>query len=1198
MRLKKLELFGYKSFASRSELTFGEGITAVVGPNGSGKSNVADAIRWVMGEQSYQALRAKSTEDMIFVGSRRRARLGMAEVTITLDNSSGWLPIEYSEVTVGRRAFRSGGNEYLLNGNRVRYRDILDLLGAAGLGRSAYTVIGQGMVDAALALRPEARRALFEEAAGIAPQLRKRAEAERRIQETERNIERVQDILTEIRPRARRLQRQAERAEEHALVQQDLSELQRIWYGHQWQRLRRRAAEADELCRQRQQHLESARAHARSFQKNQESLLQRQIQAGDVLDKLRDAESDLRDQSARLLQHSSLLDERTRMYTRQREQHQQELASLTSREAIVREELEKTEAQFSQQGIALETAVETLASARGRLRSVEADRQLAAHRRKETWERLSSLTSQISKSEGRLAHLSDQGRDLRQETKVLAKRLAELTERGCELLREEREAQARTMNLANGLAETAEQLASTREQRNSLEESLDRAKTEARTHSVERERLQSRLSAIEHLRDQMTGYFPGVRSVLANDSLDGILGTVAALLTVPKEIESAIESALGSRLQNVVTRRWQNAEQAISLLRQQQAGWATFIPLDTIKPRSPLSLAPQAGAIGVASKLVRCDAEIQPVVDLLLGRVVVVRDLPSARRLLGQRTGATLFVTIDGETVQPSGVLSGGSRRHNSQLLAQEREARSLPEQISELGLAAKRAGERVRDCEEKLKRAQERVTSLTKTAAQTQQDHDRSTHRQRSLERDRADLDRDISWTEKRAGQIEAQIDANRKDGDALRQQLGQDQSLHSELQGELERQEVRLAQVDDPELRSQVADLETQTAVIRRSVESLDALAESHRHNLSQLDEQTSAKSAQITEVESALKRLANDKQRVTPDTQDVQDRLACTRGLLEPAKNAVAELEQEEREVERLHSSSLAQLQEAEIEYNQAVLERDRVQDQRTSLARDIETDLGPVQVPETVSRQLRLDLGADIVELPAVSALPQGLGDEIRQLRARLRRMGNVNPGAPIEYAQVFERQTFLEQQTEDLHNAIASIREVISDLDRVIERDFVATVNAVASAFGDYFRRLFDGGSARLELSDPENPSTTGIEIIAHPPGKRAQRLSLLSGGERALTAVALLFALLQANPVPFCFLDEVDAALDESNVARFRDLLESHAESTQFIVITHNRRTIEAASTIYGISMGEQGVSQSVSLMLNQVAERVGETTD
>ena len=1186
MRLKRLELYGCKSFATRTVFEFGEGITAIVGPNGSGKSNIADAVRWVMGEQGFSILRARSTEDMIFAGSRNRARLGIAEVIITFDNSTGWLPLDFTEVAIGRRAYRSGENEYLLNGNRVRYRDVLDLLGGAGLVRSTYTVIGQGMVDAALALRPEARRVLFEEAAGIAPHLRKRAESLRRIEETERNLERVGDILNVLRPRANSLRHQAERAEEHRQHRKDLQERQRLWYGYQWRRRQRLLTQAEELLREGEARLEAQRAYGRSLEEKQEGIVALQGRQRQLVEKLTSDQGALQAQMETERRELAILTERMRLYRLERESLEIEVQSLASRQGILEREVERTRREVAEQEALCSTGQAELDAARARLSALDASRQDMGKQAAAEEARLAQIIAAASDARARLEGLGERRLELIAERdqveaaqSELKERLAALRVQGERLTQHEQALEQQRLESEGNLARLQEEAAAAREQLAAAEGVVAKAR-------AGRERLGSRRDALTQLREELTGYYPGVREVLGTKSL-GLLGTVANLIQVPQELEQAIESALGPRLQNVVAERWEDAEAAISHLKRTRGGWATFLPLDTIRSRPPLALHPEPGIMGVASALVGFEERLRPVVELLLGTVVVVQDLPTARRLLERRIGATLFVTLAGDTVQPSGALSGGSRRESGGLLAQEREWRALPLRIE---AAEKELAEALQTCaghEEYLAhlfrqiQEQERQLDHLRSKREAAQAAARDHHHEVS------GVERELKWQDSRKGISLRELEELTQRERRLRDDLAARQGGQKAAMEHLSELRQRLASVGDEGLRQRVAELETRDAVTRRTVQSLNALLESHRGNLSQLLDQVVEKQARYTGLSGELQQLAISTEATGARLADLERTVVSHTQELEPARQELVRLERERHDVERQRGRAGERLNELASELNRLILERDRAQGDLTALVREIEADLGPINPPEDAAHQLRLNLGDEIVELPAVASLPAGLTEEIQQLKARLRRLGDINFSAPQEYKQLVERQAFLEGQATDLHDAIAALHEVIHELDKIIERDFSSAVKAVDRSFEEIFSRLFNGGSARLVLTDPESLSTTGVDIIAHPPGKRAQSLSLLSGGERALTGVALLFALLRANPVPFCFLDEVDAALDEANVSRFRELLQEQASATQFVVITHNRHTIEAASTIYGISMSEQGVSQSVSLKLS-----------
>ena len=1189
MRLRRLELYGYKSFASRCAFDLSEGLTAIVGPNGSGKSNIADAIRWVLGEQSYRSLRARTTGDMIFAGGRNRSRLGMAEVILTLDNSEGWLPVDYTEVTVGRRAYRSGENEYVLNGDQVRYRDLLHILGAGGLSNSTYTVIGQGLVDAALALRPEARRSLFEEAAGIAPQLRNRADALRRIEETERNIQRADDILNELRPRATRLRQQAERAEEHLLLRQDLQELERIWYGYHWQRQQAELVHVERHTSEKKTQLEAQARYARTLEERQDQIGARQSDVRQTLEALDHEALSFRDEIESLKREKAIEEERTRLRRQQEKSLEAEIRTLGSRLDILQHEIDQATQELDEQDAVRITKALELDSARKILGEVNKSRSAVQAELEAQTDHLAQVRSDITGLRGNLQQLDERRQRLageREEAATrslnIAKRLQRLEPLAEELRTRERQLAQKQTALQQEQGEIETEIEAARSRLADFEDSL--AKTRA-----EHSRLTARRQALARLRQDLTGYHPGVREVLASrNSLSGIVGTVASLVEVPKELEGAIESALGSRLQNIITDHWEDAERAIAHLKRTRTGWATFLPLDTLRPRLELDLVSDAGVLGVASKLVGFEERLRPALVQLLGRVVIVRDLPAARRLLQRRAGASLIVTLEGETVQPSGVLSGGIRKGEAVLLTQEREWRELAERVATVAAQVEQ--------ETKDRATQrDRLSGLQREAEQRQRqlvllrtERDVAIEDLTSHTQDVREFERDRQRQASRLIQLKSEMQEVDDLGRGLHSKLTEAQANQAATDTCRRRIQQKLTVTDDEGPRRRVAELETHLAVAQRTVESQHRLLGTHQSNAAQVREQIEGKQTQRHDLCAALMDLGRAREITDARLGTLAAQIIALQEAIAPAREELASLAREQQETERQHSQSLDRLRESENDYNRSLLDRDRIRDRQATLSRDIEAQLGPIDLPNTSSRQLRLSLDDFIIELPDVATLPPGLEEDIRHLKARLGRLGGINPEAPREYEQLLERQTFLQGQIADLRGAIASLHEVVHELDRIIEGDFSSTVKTVDAAFSDYFRALFDGGGAHLLLTDPDSLSTTGVDIMVHPPGKRPQRLSLLSGGERALTAVALLFALLKANPVPFCILDEVDAALDETNVGRFRDLLVAHAQTTQFIVITHNRHTIEAAALIYGISMNEQGVSQSVSLMVEQ----------
>lgn len=711
---------------------------------------------------------------------------------------------------------------------------------------------------------------------------------------------------------------------------------------------------------------------------------------------------------------------------------------------------------------------------------------------------------------------------------------------------------------------------------------------------TERAQLLARRASLERMREEMSGYYPGVRHILSQQaSHAGILGTVAQLMTVPSEYEQAIESALGGRLQNIVAERWDDAEWAIAELKRSRSGWATFLPLDTLHARSKMATPSGQGIVGVASDLVRHETRLHDVYELLLGRVLVVENLAAARRLLRSRTGASLFVTLSGETVQPSGAVSGGTRRNNSRLLAQERAWREMPHTIERLEQSLEAARNTLDEAMIQRDTANEERNRITSEARTLDRVCAELRSRAVTAEQEAQQNERENAWLAERGAQATKRLGQIAAQETSLHDELSTLNASRKALSADLASQREALDAIDDEGPRNRLAELETQTAVAHRTVESQRRLLTSHQANLDENSERTDQKQAQIKALDVSQAELGQTISESHQEIARIKGQVEEAKSRIAPANEAHQALQDALRLAERSLNAARVRVQQAESANSRAELERQHEVERRERLVRDIEGALGPVALTDSFTQQLSLGMADDAVELPSVTVLPQGLEQELGRLRRRIHRLGNVNPDAPEEYRQILDRQTFLQTQVTDLRSAIATLNQVIGELDEIIERDFGATVRRVDTAFRRYFRTLFGGGAARLELTNPDDLGDTGVEIIAHPPGKRSQSLSLLSGGERALTAVALLFALLKAHPVPFCFLDEVDAALDEANVARFRDLLAEHSITTQFVIITHNRRTIEAADTIYGISMGELGVSESMSLKLDDMTREL-----
>ncbi len=1196
MLLKRLELQGYKTFATKTEFLFDPGITAIVGPNGSGKSNIADAVRWVLGEQSYRTLRAKRTEDMIFSGSAQRPRLGMAQTFLTLDNADGWLPIEYSEVTIGRRAYRSGENEYLLNGNPVRLKDINELLATGGLSRRTYTVIGQGLIDAALSLRPEERRVLFEEAAGITGYQAKRDNALTRLEATQQNIMRVNDIINEIVPRLKHLERQAQQAHEYGQLCEELERLLRIWYGYRWHQGQKNLALVKVRQEAQREGLNQRKAELQNVEEQLTLIRTQQSQRRRELSDWHNQSSTLHAQAEKVQRHLAVSQERQRLLKQQGAEILAEIGPLEGDHASQKERIERTEAELSrlenlatEQSRQLEEAQTRMAVCQGQRRALLKELTTVRNQALE-------LTTEAVNKRHHLVSLKERRTNVEGEKEKRRQTIAQLESQLASL-----EDQRRQFEVAiDGLAGERKALAGQREElQTAVEDQKGRlAELEARLGQVQRreEHWRARQEVLSRMRQEMEGVRPGVRAILQAAPEDaaglaGIVGLVVSLVRAPADLETAIEAALEGHLQDIVVQTQEQAQAALAFLREKKAGRATFLPLDAARPPEILPPPDAPGLIGLAREVVDFDPQLGPIFQTLLGRTIVVRDLATARRIRSE-THRFDIVTLDGQVLRSDGSITGGQARDEREkgMLAQEREWRELPHRLAQTSEERRQIAAR-RQAEER-----ESQRLLAEMAALSERDRDLETA-MRTKEAERQTTERERLRLKQTLEEETATIEHLARAGEALDEQ---EASLEKEIETlqvqemAIQERTIRLQReleaTTDDDLRHEVTQLQTALAVTEQNRKNQEALLQGQRADLSRQGERLAAKRKRAEELESENEALTTRIADLNSQAQDISARIQALADLIEPAETELAALEGAHTERQEEETKCRARIREYENMYNQTALEMQRRQDELLNLRREIEDALGLVELEwEVLDGQPPLPLKPLVSTLPSVEALPDGLGEEIQHLKARQRRLGPINPNAPAEYAEALERYTFLTAQADDLQQAAQSLRSILAELNQVMEKDFIQTFRAVAAEFRAYFTVLFGGGMAKLTLTDPDRPLESGIDIVARLPGRRRQSLALLSGGEKALTATALIFAILKVSPTPFCILDEVDAMLDEANIDRFRETLEELSTHTQFIVITHNRGTIESADTVYGISMGEDSVSQVVSLKLEEV---------
>lgn len=1176
MYLKRLEIQGFKTFPQRTVIEFPTGVTAVVGPNGSGKSNITDAIRWVLGEQSFSALRCRRTDDLIYSGGGKKVAVGMAEVSLTIDNTDRTLPLDFNEVTIMRRSFRSGENDYFLNKSKVRLRDVQE---ATAPFASSYTLINQGLVDAALTLRPEERRGLFEDAAAISLSVTKRAEAERRLKHTEENLSRVQDLIADIEPRLKILKRQAREAEQVQEVEKALHEALIMLAHLQWHGLQIQLDHAHQQAMQASSHVASAQTeHAQ-----QSAMLDHARQQRTTLQHELDHATATLQEQTRLLEASerewAIVRERIVALEKRTSETHEQIISVQHEHAIAEQRRAELSANRDQAQTAFDYAQNELREIEQHEHSTLAARTTAEQALEQARERAFAAASAVSEARNRERQLSERIVTLQREHSENQRDLSDVATRrdqaqtALEMANAQRDAAEQALQQAQNDEETAQRtLVALRQQRRDAEEAVTIARREV-------DNLHSRFEALRRIVADGAGLFTGVKAALQWAENQHDFALVASIIDVPAELETALEVALGARLQNVITPTWDSAEAAINHLKRSDAGRATFLPLDSLRVQRGSQSPKGAGVLGVASDLIRFPERYERAIQHLLGRTLVVEDLATARRVLREIEGNWTIVTLGGEQVNSSGAMTGGAKTREAGTLRRERELRELPIQLDQArSTLTQREHElqtTIADGANAEKRVRETDQARRQARQASEQARDMAAKRQREYER----AAQDVNWHQLRTD------------------------NAHQEQQNLLAQRDQHQQRIAELETIAAQADAELQLA---RDA-AIAATAASRAS-----DERLAHARAAITSSEIVLKTAleterthVNSLQRLIANTQQLEQRLT---ELDQHQHDLHLERDQHEHERAMLQQAvadahrTHVPLAEQLSAINQTITHAETAERTATqrllALQRDADTAHNVVTQLETRRDQLWERAAEDNLDIEQIAAqpLPDDVPDQAtlqqqaEQLRAKVRRMGVINPLAPQEYAETQERHTFLTTQVDDIRRAADGLRHLINELETAMNARFAATFEAVAEEFSHAFSRLFGGGTAQLVLNDPDSDQG-GIEIIAQPPGKRRQALSLLSGGERSLTAVALLVALLKVNPTPFCVMDEVDAALDEANVIRLRELLLEMSERTQFVLVTHNRGTVEIADTLYGVTMDTNGASKVLSLRLSDLVE-------
>lgn len=1177
MLLRRLETYGFKSFAEKTEVEFGSGITAIVGPNGSGKSNISDAIRWALGEQSIRTLRGSKAEDVIFAGSTKRRSLGAAEVSLVFDNSDNRLPIEFNEVTITRRIFRSGDSEYYINKSACRLKDIHELLADTGLGRDSMSVIGQNKVDEVLNSKPEERRSLFEEVAGITKYKQRKRESLRKMEETNGNLNRVDDLMGEIETQLEPMAENAERTRIYNGLHKDLIAYQATLLINKLTKAEKMISSAELEKSELTDREIAAAAQLAGAEAEKERLANDILCIEDSLVKIDAQIAERGTELERVDGKKAVLEERIRQSAKAQERLMHEADRLVE----LRKDLEEKLA-YEQTNIANRTAEKNKLEERLQQLISEHDSTAAAANvlgrqieegKEQTFnqlQRIANERNELRSAERDLERLMLRKANLEREQSQYAEQLNE-SNKSRNLLAGE---QQKLVSAKNELIDCRRLLD---KQKLSLEETLQEAIKNERHLADQLQETSSRLKILTHMQEDYEGFGRGIKQLLKTQQAwrNKMCGAVAELFTVPDQFVVAVETALGGALQHIITENEETAKQAIEFLKINKLGRATFLPLTTIKPSVPraveIAAAKMSGAVGFAADLVSCDSKYKTVLNYLLGRTIVATNIDTGLKIARESAFSIRIVTLDGQQINPGGSLTGGSvNRRESSFLSRVNEIETLKLRITELN----NKWDTVRSQEDDLKRQVHELDNQLRNLYQQQQD------------------------AEVRQAELVVQLERTGSDSKRMQQAV---QTLQQELQAVTVENDLILKRLT--EMRENVKALETHDSDYKNQVQVW-------QQQFNELQAAKEAFTIEMTEIKIGLaglyqqiEALVSQSRGYGEQVDQLQQQAEQQRTELAQTSLEIAGATEEISVLEALHHDIVEQKVKYQADRQQiygkkmnglaAIQKNDReIRDYRRKYS-DLQTRLHDMQLLATkyqfevthCREQLdQFGLTQEQAQLLQRPGTYEEITGYIRQIEGSIAELGPVNPAAVEEYERLAERHRFLHTQSEDLRSARDYLITIIRDIDNTMSKQFTAAFAIINERFGETFSRLFGGGTAKLQLLEPANVLETGIDILVQPPGKKQQNLSLLSGGERALTVIALLFSFLAFRPAPFCVVDEIDAALDEANVERFSSFLRDYAKHTQFIVVTHRKGTMEAADVMQGVTMEESGITRLLSV--------------
>lgn len=1179
MYLKSIEIHGFKSFANKIVFQFHNGITGIVGPNGSGKSNVADAVRWVLGEQRIKQLRGASMQDVIFSGTELRKPLGYAYVAITLDNSDHQLAIDYDEVTVARRIYRSGESEYLLNGTICRLKDVNELFYDTGIGKEGYSIIGQGQIDKILSGKPEEKRELFDEAAGIVKFKRRKVAAQKKLEDEKQNLVRVNDILSELEKQIGPLEKQSEVAKVYLKKKEELKTLDVNVFLLENTRLQGQLKTIDEKYNIVSNDLESTTARYEKIKEEYEQI-QGQIEFLDEnIEKSRSVLTDTSVLRGKLEGEINVLKEQIKSAKRN-EEH------LKSRKEAVQKDIDEKTGDKS--GILTDKEVIDKQVA-----EIEKSRNEARELLLAVQNKIEELNNHIESGKNTIIDALNSRAGIKSKlgrydtmTEQINIRKAELTSRLLRIKSDEAEQEAVMKKLEGEFEKINEEIRTLNDSITSKEEQLSLMKEELsskdqklRDTQVSYHQEKSKLEALSNLTERYEGYGGSVKKVMEQkDREKGIIGVVADIIKVDKKYETAIETALGGNIQNIVTDDEETAKRMISFLKQNKGGRATFLPLTSIiNPQefnNPEALK-EKGVIGMADELVNVEDKYKNVAKAMLGRIVVVDNIDNAVKIARKFDYGIRMVTIEGELLVPGGAISGGTFKNNSNLLGRRREMEEL---------------------EAKVKKFLKEIDAILEDIAKTKENRNKL---RLAMEEDKSALQKKfIEQNTARLNVIKAQ-ERKEEASEGSMELKSEEREIENQIREiQLSKESVRKELTDSEELEKQVEiqikEFQQQLEEKRQeesgqlaNVASWDVEVEKmlqqqgfHQQNVDRINGEINRYAAELAEIEEGLKQCQEDIVNKENNITQIEQTIAASHTT--------------QGDTELKLKDDIAKKEELSAKQKNFFADREALSDRMTALDKEVyRLNAQKEKFQEMQESQINYMWDEYEITLSDASTLRNeemtdlsAMKKEISSLKDKIKKLGDVNVNAIEDFKNLMERYNFLKTQHDDLVEAEKTLEGIIEELDTAMRKQFAEKFTEISKEFDKVFKEMFGGGKGTLELMEDEDILEAGIRIIAQPPGKKLQNMMQLSGGEKALTAIALLFAIQNLKPSPFCLLDEIEAALDENNVTRFAKYLHKLTKNTQFIVITHRRGTMEQVDRLYGITMQEKGISALVSVNL------------